>query len=687
MSVTSKYPTIITIIHVYISLISFYNLGGGRGRKSCHGFTLTATPTPKAHSFNSHRITTTERTISSISSWSLQPSSVSLLQPTSRLTSKTCLAAVRKPKSVRQKENRRRRSNSRGGGRGGRGGRGDGRGQSNRGGRGREEYSAENRYQGRQEEHKDFSNQNYQNYDDDDDDPFGDHDYEHSGNNDGGYDGGYDDDYDIYADESQQKQQIISSPESLSSSKHFFSKKSLNDPNFSTLQSYTTFQQLCQGASISQPSRIQALSWPVLLKGSNCLVADQTGSGKTLSYLIPLLQRMVNQDDDDTGNHTNRQSQSRGNGSPQILILAPTAELADQIKVVCDKTTSSFGTISTRVITATGSHSTNIRDQIRMLSNTKVDVLISTPGRIATILRTKNTSLNLSYLQSIVLDEVDVLLIDETFGPQLRTIGAAAPVSSAQFVFVTATLPDEIVESVQREFENVEIIQGPGLHRIAPNLKEHLVDVSVPSSSNQDLDLCFEYKSKELMKALRSNRCKRTLVFCNTVESCRKVENLVRRSDRRSSLWIVGAYHNAMNPEGRRKNLNIFVRGLKEKENIDHVLVCTDRAARGVDFDSAPVDHVILFDFPKDPAEYVRRVGRTARAGRVGSSTVFAYAWQLPIARKIMGSKLESFKISADTFDDGDEEYTQKQRRQERKSSGEKDRMIRGNIKRGNLWK
>ena len=99
-------------------------------------------------------------------------------------------------------------------------------------------------------------------------------------------------------------------------------------------------------------------------------------------------------------------------------------------------------------------------------------------------------------------------------------------------------------------------------------------------------------------------------------------------------MFKVGAYHNAMTPESRNKNLSTFAHGLrseggkrKNKESAfdNHILVCTDRAARGVDFDSAPVDHVILFDFPKDPAEYVRRVGRTARAGRVGTSTVFAY--------------------------------------------------------------
>jgi superfamily II DNA/RNA helicase len=145
-----------------------------------------------------------------------------------------------------------------------------------------------------------------------------------------------------------------------------------------------------------------------------------------------------------------------------------------------------------------------------------------------------------------------------------------------------------------------------------------------------------------------------------------------------------------MTPEARRRNLNVFAKGLDHeykdglKESVDHVLVCTDRAARGVDFDSSPVDHVIIFDFPQDPAEYVRRVGRTARAGRTGTSTVFAYAWQLPIARKIMGSKLESYSIAANSQDDDEVEFTQKQRK---RAIREKDKMIRGNIEKGSLWK
>ena len=590
------------------------------------------------------------------------------------------------------------RGGGRGGGGGGRSGSGSGSG-SGRGGRSSDKPRQYDRSTSdnsnsastsRQQETKSsYNNNNNNNYDDDDDDddPFGDYDdgyvsqsktsfNDYDNHND--YDNDFDNDNDFEPQRQEKTQQQISE------ASHFFSKKPLSDPKFS-IESQT-FKELCRGAGIVQPSRIQALAWPKLVAGDSVIVADQTGSGKTLSYLIPLLQRMMNFKE-------TADKKTKEYGAPKVLILAPTAELADQIKAVCDKTTADLSSpVSTRVITATGAHSTNIRDQIRMLGQTPIDILISTPGRIATILRTKSSTLNLSNLQAIVLDEVDVLLIDETFGPQLRTIGAAAPVAQVQFVFVTATLPNEIIEAVKREFKDVDVIQGPGLHRVAPNLKEHLVDVSVPATDNKNLDLCFEYKANELMKALRSTRCKRTLVFCNTVEACRQVENLLKRSDRRGRLFNVSAYHNAMTPDARRRNLSIFAKGLDREvkggrvEVVDHVLVCTDRAARGVDFDSAPVEHVVIFDFPKDPAEYVRRVGRTARAGRTGTSTVFAFSWQLPIARKIMGSKLESYSVASEAKDVDDDEYSQQQRQMKR-SKNEKDQMLRGNIETGKQWK
>jgi ATP-dependent RNA helicase DDX18/HAS1 len=457
---------------------------------------------------------------------------------------------------------------------------------------------------------------------------------------------------------------------------HFYSKKPLTDPS---LQMQTPlFEELCQGAGITRPSRIQSLSWPVLSTGKHTIVADQTGSGKTLAYLLPLLKRAL---------ETPPGAKKKKYGAPKVLILAPTAELADQIRTVCAKISQTVP-FNTMVVTANGKYTTSIRDQIRMIQRQPIDVLISTPGRVSTILRTRNSGLDFTDLQTIVLDEVDILLIDDTFGPQLRTVGEAAPaLEKTQFVFVTATLPDAIVTTVQEEFPGVVQIRGPGLHRTAPSLKETLVDVSVPAEFNRDAGLCFDVKAKQLLKALRTNKCRRTLVFCNTVESCREVENLLNRKDRRGQLHEVGAYHNAMTPEARNTNLRDFAKG---DASVDSVLICTDRAARGVDFDAAPVNHVVVFDFPKDPAEYVRRVGRTARAGRKGACTVFAHGWQLPVARNVMGTKADvNFKIAVNDVDvshGDDDEKNYQYRKKHRKHKKSKSAMIKEYIKNGKLW-
>jgi ATP-dependent RNA helicase DDX18/HAS1 len=532
----------------------------------------------------------------------------------------------------------------------------------------------------------------------------------------GDYDDNYDDDNDGYENDDDNNfdddSSTISSSKSSSyqrrpsgtnnseqtttaPSSTFYSQKPLTDPTFSLNTSPRQkqfFQQLCTAAKITKPSRIQSLAWPALLRGDNTIVADQTGSGKTLAYLLPLLQKLYHQSDTilEMTSSSATQFKKLRTGSPRILILTPTAELADQIYAVCSSLSkqlsssslpsSSSSSLSWNfnpfVTTATGSQNTNIRDQIRLLQNSPVDVLISTPGRLATILRTKNAGLDLGMVQSMVLDEVDFLLVDETFGPQLRTVGVAVngggPADGGggegagpQFIFVTATLPEDVLESIQAEFPNVTQLRGPGLHRTSPSVHQSLIDVSVPPTSNRDERAGFEIKVREMFKALRSRRCNKTLIFCNTVETCRDVENALKRKDKRRRRNKVWAYHNALTPEVRLKNLHAFSTagddddgGGGEDDGLECILVCTDRAARGIDFDASPIDHVLLFDFPKDPAEYVRRVGRTARAGRAGASTVLAYGWQLPIARKIMGlsgakgkdGKIKTAKLDAFTM-------------------------------------
>jgi len=129
----------------------------------------------------------------------------------------------------------------------------------------------------------------------------------------------------------------------------------------------------------------------------------------------------------------------------------------------------------------------------------------------------------------------------------------------------------------------------------------------------------------------------------------------------------------------------VFAKGKNNdgNEGVDYILICTDRAARGVDFDEAPVDHVVVFDFPKDPAEYIRRVGRSARAGRTGTSTVFAYGWQLPIARSVMGTKLGSITIAGNDMKDNENDY---EPRYNRRTKKRKDAMMKEKIESGSLW-
>ena len=480
---------------------------------------------------------------------------------------------------------------------------------------------------------------------------------------------------------------------------HFFSRKSLQQVQSQAFPDSLLFVNLCRGAGIQRPSKIQSLAWPILSQGKHSIVADQTGSGKTLAYLIPLLMRALQFSSSSSSTEDGGiRIQRAPAGTPRILILSPTAELADQTRAVCDKL-SMHVPFRTMVVTAQGKFSTSIRDQIRLLQRTSVDVLISTPGRLSTILRTRNAGLDLSQLSAIVLDEVDVLMVDETFGPQLRTVGAAAPVDQTQFVFVTATLPNDIVETIEREFPGVVQARGPGLHRVAPIVQERLVDVSVPPSQNRNANYCFEVKADHLSKALRETRCRRTLIFCNTVESCRKVENFLKRSDRRGQVLEVIPYHNALTPEVRNDNLRLFSTGHSDDDTADYVLVCTDRAARGVDFDASPVDHVVIFDFPKDPAEYIRRVGRTARAGRGGTSTVFAFGWQLPIARQVLSKPLDPFdSYQSDNDKDNDDpgrpqhaarsttHPRTKRSKGSRHKRNERDIMVKSNIEEKRFW-
>lgn len=391
----------------------------------------------------------------------------------------------------------------------------------------------------------------------------------------------------------------------------FFSKKSFKDLGCSD-----DLIESLRGQLFLRPSHIQAMAFVPVTRGKSCIIADQSGSGKTLAYLAPVMQRLRQEELQGLAKSSSR--------SPHVVILVPTAELASQVLKNC-RLLSKFG-VPFRSMVATGGFR-----QKTQIDNLKqdLDVLIATPGRFIFLLQ--EGFLQLTNLKCAVLDEVDILFGDEGFEQVLQSLIKSAPMMT-QFLFVTATLPVDIYNKLVEIFPDCEVIMGPGMHRTSSGLEELLVDCSGDDLQEKSPDTAFDNKKSALLQLVKEVPVPKTIVFCNKIETCRKVENILRRHDRKGAHVRVLPFHAALTQESRLTNMKEFLNS-QSKDLL--FLICTDRASRGIDFMN--VDHVVLFDFPRDPSEYVRRVGRTARgAGGMGKAFVFVVGKQVSLARRIM---------------------------------------------------
>ncbi|XP_022137867.1 DEAD-box ATP-dependent RNA helicase 50 [Momordica charantia] len=396
------------------------------------------------------------------------------------------------------------------------------------------------------------------------------------------------------------------------SERGFYSRKSFKDLGCTEYMIESLRRQ-----SFLRPSQIQAKAFAPVIEGKSCIISDQSGSGKTLAYLAPLIQRLRQEELEGL-----RKSSSQ---NPQIVIIVPTAELASQVLSNC-RSISKFG-VPFRSMVVTGGF--RQKTQLENLQE-GVDVLIATPGRLMLLIN--EGFLKLSNLRCAVMDEVDILFNDEDFEVALQTLMKSAPVNT-QYLFVTATLPVEIYNTLVENFPDCEVIMGPGVHRISPCLEEVLVDCSGVDEQNKTPDAAFLNKKDALLQIAEQTPVLRTIVFCNKIETCRRVENALQRFDKKGSHLQVFPFHAALARESRLANMEAFTNS--QSNQVSQFLVCTDRASRGIDFPN--VDHVILFDFPRDPSEYVRRVGRTARgATGKGKAFIFVVGKQVTLARRII---------------------------------------------------
>lgn len=321
-----------------------------------------------------------------------------------------------------------------------------------------------------------------------------------------------------------------------------------------------------------QPSPIQAQAIPHLLAGKNLLGVAQTGTGKTGAFALPLLSRIT-----------------LGKKSPQVLVLAPTRELAIQVAEAFQTYARHLKNFHVTPIYG----GQDIRGQLKALQR-GADVVVGTPGRILDHLRRR--SLKLDDLQAVVLDEADEML-RMGFIDDIETILSETP-DTAQRALFSATMPAQIKRVASKYIGDAEEV------RVASKTR------TVEKIDQQYLIVHFSHKLDTLTRILEVEQFDAMIIFVRTksmtVELAEKLE---------ARGFSAYALNGDLNQNLREKTITRLKNG-----GID-IIVATDVAARGLDVDR--ISHVINFDIPYDTESYVHRIGRTGRAGREGKAILF----------------------------------------------------------------
>ncbi|MGF1455055.1 MAG: DEAD/DEAH box helicase [Alphaproteobacteria bacterium] len=328
-------------------------------------------------------------------------------------------------------------------------------------------------------------------------------------------------------------------------------------------------------AGYTKPTPIQAKAIPVALEGRDVLGLAQTGTGKTASFTLPMIDILA-------------QGRVRAR-MPRSLILAPTRELAVQVSENFEK----YGKYN-KLTMALLIGGVSFNEQDKKLDR-GVDVLIATPGRLLD--HTERGKVLLSGVQLLVIDEADRML-DMGFIPDIERIINLTPFTR-QTLFFSATMPDEIEDLTRRFLQNPVRIEAA-----RPSSTAETVTQAVCIVRTED-------KREALRQLVRRNDVKNAIIFCN-----RKRDVTVVFRSLTKHGFNVAALHGDLDQRVRLQVLDQFRKG-----NIQ-LLVASDVAARGLDIPD--VSHVFNFDVPFNSEDYVHRIGRTGRAGRSGHAFMIA---------------------------------------------------------------
>ncbi len=341
--------------------------------------------------------------------------------------------------------------------------------------------------------------------------------------------------------------------------------------NFSQLGLAPAQVRACESLGYNEPTPIQQQAIPLILNGHDLIGCAETGTGKTAAFLLPIIQKIS----------------ERSRPGIRVLVLAPTRELALQIKKNYDE----FNRVKTnRSVIAIGG--ANIRTQIADLRRGAA-VLIATPGRLLDLM--ERGVVTLSGIEVLVLDEADRML-DMGFLPAIRRVLSVLPTTRQTLLF-SATMSSSIEQLARSTTKEPKLIEVSPRGRAATMVEQIAYHVALESKTALLLELLEK----------QHEPFERVLVFTRTRRGAERLSHVLKSRDH-----SVNRIHADRTQPQREAALRAFSDGRAR------VLVATDIAARGLDVDA--VSHVINYDVPSAPEDYVHRIGRTGRAGNQGKA-------------------------------------------------------------------
>ena len=362
-----------------------------------------------------------------------------------------------------------------------------------------------------------------------------------------------------------------------------------NSVSFEVFQLNPAILKAIQQCGYTTPTPIQSQTIPKILAGHDLIASANTGTGKTASFVLPALQQLSLQP-----------FSRKPYGKPFILILTPTRELANQVS----QSIRNYGK-NLRFYSLSLVGGMPYEPQLKGLSR-RVDIVIATPGRLIDHLERR--SIDLSAVNMLILDEADRML-DMGFVSEVNKIAALTPLNRQTLLF-TATWDNELAKlasSLLKNPERIQIETQPTQQNIEQRL--HIAD---------DLD----HKNRLLEHLVGDKAVKQAIIFSATKQGAHALaQKLIAQGHAAAAL------HGDMKQSARNRTLTNLRRGKLR------LLVATDVAARGIDITS--VSHVINFDLPRFAEDYVHRIGRTGRAGAIGTAISFVLPDDVPHLERI----------------------------------------------------